>query len=96
MEKENFENEILRKIDNHIALTENEVKELVCEYSVESNYCCSVSEYQISKEDIVKINDRYFKINWIEAQDGYNSFERNEYPKEVKKKTVMMEVWEEI
>lgn len=50
MEKENFENEILRKIDNHIALTENEVKELVCEYSVESNYCCSVSEYQISKE----------------------------------------------
>lgn len=90
-----FETEILRKIDDKIKLSEDEVRELIYEYAVENNHLENISEWQESMESIVKIKDRYFKFYWIDGEPEA-TFWDNEYPKEVKKKKVVMEVWAEI
>lgn len=90
-----FETEILRKIDDKIKLSEDEVRKLVYEYAVENNHLENISEWQESMESIVKIKDRYFKFYWIDGEPEA-TFWNNEYPKEVKKKKVVMEVWAEI
>ena len=90
-----FETETLNKIDNKIKLSEDEVRELVYEHAVENKHLENISEYQESMESIVKIKSRYFKFFWIDGEPEA-TFWDNEYPKEVEKKKVVMEVWAEV
>lgn len=90
-----FETEMLNKIDNKIKLSEDEARELVFEYAIENKHLENLSEWQQSMESIIKIKDRYFKFNWIDGEPEA-TFWDNEYPKEVKKKKVVMEVWAEV
>lgn len=58
-----FEDEILKKYDNGISLTEDEISELINGYEIESE---DLDEYRWTtlKKTVIKINNRYFEIEW--------------------------------
>ncbi|WP_141672961.1 hypothetical protein, partial [Gilliamella sp. wkB18] len=59
-----FEKEILRKIDNNEWLTECEVKRLIRDcYAVDSIDVRS-GDWTVYKQEIIKLGCRTFRVNW--------------------------------
>ncbi|OCG62453.1 hypothetical protein A9G48_08555 [Gilliamella sp. wkB18] len=90
-----FEKEILRKIDNNEWLTECEVKRLIRDcYAVDSIDVRS-GDWTVYKQEIIKLGCRTFRVNWerglTECQDDL--FE-SQIPVEVKQITKMVEIAE--
>lgn len=63
----NFENQVLNKIDNNIALTDEELFTLVKKFSVEDDKLQDVNGYFWFIETTVKIQQRQFEIQWLQS-----------------------------
>ena len=70
-----WELEILRKIDNKEKLTESEISDLVCECEAEVKYGQN-RRWARSATTISQIGDRYFRIEW---ENGLTENQPNEF-----------------
>lgn len=91
-----WELEILRKIDNKEELTESEISDLASEFKVDVKYS-SNRRWSRSATTISEIDGRYFRIQW---ENGLTEKQPNEYdnqPVEVYKhtydKTITVTEW---
>ncbi|WP_252241518.1 hypothetical protein [Clostridium sp. ZBS18] len=83
---DNYEIELLRKIDNGGKLTRNELCDIIFEFEVERNYEKN-RRWSRNVTTISQIGDRYFSTNW---EEGLTEYQENEYynqPIEVEMKT---------
>lgn len=83
---DNYEKELLKKIDNGEDLTRSELCDIIFEFEVE-NKKGENRRWSRSVRTISKIGDRYFATNW---EQGLTESQENEYyeqPIEVEKKT---------
>jgi len=72
---EEWELELLKKIDNKEKLTESEISDLVCECEVEVKYGQN-RRWSRSATTISKLGDRYFRIEW---ENGLTENQPNEF-----------------
>lgn len=93
---EHFEEIMVKNIDNKETLTEGEIKRLVYNYEVVSDYGEN-RRWSRSVSTIVSICDRYFCIDW---EQGLTECQENEFynqPYEVEKheeeKTIIITTW---
>lgn len=70
-----FEEIMIQKIEDNEPLTENELGELVSSYDVETSYSENL-RWCRGASTIVKLLDRYFRIDWFE---GLTEMQENEY-----------------
>lgn len=94
-EHDDFEKEILRKIDNNERLTEDELEVLVYEYDVDSIEG-DRGRWTIQMTTIIHIRGRKFAIEWEEGATEYQeSVFETQIPVEVKQitKTVEIKEW---
>ena len=73
-----WELETLRKIDNKEKLDESEISDLVFCYEVETKYSEN-RRWSRSATTIVKLGDRYFRIEW---ENGLTENQPNEFYKQ--------------
>lgn len=92
--EDNFELEMIEKIDNKIELTENEIEDLVGEFSIDTKYGENM-RWNRSVQSIVNLMDRYFAIDWYEGLTELQEDEFYEQPYEVVKteKTIVVTEW---
>ena len=93
-----WELEVLRKIDNKEKLDESELSDLVFECEVETKYGQN-RRWSRSAITIVELGDRYFRIEW---ENGLTENQPNEFykqPTEVElkeyPKTIIVKEWVE-
>jgi ABC-type uncharacterized transport system substrate-binding protein len=93
-----WELEVLRKIDNKEKLDESELSDLVFEYEVDTDYSDN-RRWSRSATTISQIGDRYFRIEW---ENGLTENQPNEFykqPTEVElkeyQKTIIVKEWVE-
>jgi len=91
-----WELEVLRKIDNKEKLDESELSDLVFEYEVDTDYSDN-RRWSRSATTISQIGDRYFRIEW---ENGLTENQPNEFykqPVEVElkeySKTITVKEW---
>lgn len=93
-----FEVEILKKIDNNEELSKKEIIDML-EYEIEREYGDN-RRWSRSVISIISINDRYFSICWEQGLTECQEDEYNNQPVEVKKhtynKTIEVTEWREI
>lgn len=82
---EHFEEIIVNKIDNGEKLTEEELKEIVWDYDVESSYGDN-RRWTRSVSTVVSMCGRYFMVDWKEGLTEYQENEFWEQPYEVERK----------
>ena len=91
-----FEEIMVKKIENKEPLTEQELRDLVSEYDVETEYGDN-RRWTRSVNTIVKLCDRYFSIEWEEGLTEYQESEFYNQPYEVRKeeevKTIVVVNW---
>lgn len=94
---EHFEDIMLSKIELGEHLTEDEIEELVCEYEWEELEDGSKLRWTQVKHTIVKLGDKFFKIDW---QQGLTENQPDEFfnqPYEVElheyEKTITVREW---
>lgn len=80
-----FEKKLLAKIDSEENLTENELKTLVYEYEVESEYGDN-ERWTRPVDTISTLGGRFFKTFWHEGLTEYQEDEFYDQPVEVEKK----------
>ena len=80
---EHFEEIMLDKIDKGESLTESELRTLVFEFGIETEVGDKLRWVQ-SMFTVVKLCDRTFGINWLEALTEYQENEFIEQPYEVR------------
>lgn len=82
---EHFEEIMVDKIDKNIDLTEEELKNIIWRYEVETSYGEN-RRWTRSVSSVVKMCDRFFMVDW---EEGLTEYQENEYwdqPYEVEKK----------
>ena len=91
-----WELEVLRKVDNKEKLDESEISDLVSCYEVDVKYSDN-RRWSRSATTIVELGDRYFKIEW---ENGLTENQPNEFCKqpievELKEypKTIIVKEW---
>lgn len=82
---EHFEEIIVDKIDNKKDLTENELKEIVFNYGIDTEYGEN-ERWTRGVSTIVELCNRFFMVNWFEGLTEYQENEFYEQPYEVEKK----------
>ena len=95
---EHFEEIMLAKIDKGEALTKEELRELVFEYDHETSDNGSKLRWTQPKRTIVKLDNRYFRINWQEALTEMQENEFGNQPVEVEQyeKLIVVKEWRDI
>lgn len=95
---EHFEELMLDKINKGEALTEEELRELVFEYEHETTDMGGKLRWTQPKRTIVKLDDRYFRINWQEALTEMQKNEFDSQPVEVEQyeKVIVVKEWRDI
>lgn len=95
---EHFEEVMLGKIDRGETLTEEELRELVFEYEHETTNIGDKLRWTQPKRTIVKLDDRYFRINWQEALTEMQGNEFDNQPVEVEQyeKVIVVKEWRDI
>lgn len=95
---EHFEEVMLGKIDKGETLTVEELRELVFEYEHETTNVGDKLRWTQPKRTIVKLDDRYFRINWREALTEMQENEFDNQPVEVEQyeKVIVVKDWREI
>ncbi|OCG47467.1 hypothetical protein A9G35_03760 [Gilliamella sp. Choc5-1] len=90
---DDFEKEILRKIDNNEPLTEDEIEELLY-YSVDS-MVVNTGRWVNDKIEIVQLEHRTFSIEWKQGlTENQESLFASQIPVEVKSVTKIIETTE--
>ena len=93
--QEHFDEIILDKIENHLNLTEDELRTLVFEYEHESTESSDIYKNMRAVETIINLKDRFFCINW--SQDigdwGEHQFYNQPYEVEQLEKVVKTKYW---
>lgn len=95
---EHFEEVMLGKIDKGETLTVEELRELVFEYEHETTNVGDKLRWTQPKRTIVKLDDRYFRINWQEALTEMQENEFDNQPVEVEQyeKVIVVKEWRDI
>lgn len=83
---DNYEKELLEKIDNGEELTRSELCDIIFEFKVERKNGDN-RRWSRNVNTISKIGDRYFSINWEEGLTESQENDYYDYPTEVEKKT---------
>lgn len=96
--KEHFEEIMLSKIDLGENLTEDELKELVFEYTWDEVDAGGKLRWTQPKCTIIKLDNRYFRINWQEAltEMQENSFDNQPVEVEQYERIVVIRDWRDI
>lgn len=94
--KTEFEKNMVHKIDNGEILTEKEIRDVIYEFEIDSEYGEN-RRWTRSVSSVVKLCDRFFMIDW---EQGLTECQENEYycqPYEVEKreyeKTIKVIEW---
>jgi len=92
--EDNFELDMMEKIDNKIKLTESEIEELVWGFSIDTKYGEN-RRWSRSVQSIIDLNGRYFAIDWEEGLTELQDNAFYEQPYEVVKteKTIVVTEW---
>lgn len=81
---EHFEEIMVKKIDNYEDLTKRELH-MLSEYAIDDEYGEN-RRWTRSVTSILKLQGRYFRLNWEEGLTKYQENEYFEQPVEVEKK----------
>lgn len=91
-----FEKDILSKIDSNKKLTEDELQELIFEYAIDYEDI-DQTRWTMIKLTIIKLGDRTFSIEWEEAlTEQQESQIYPQVPVEVKQVEQVVKVWKPI